>query len=136
MYPSETGSIESMFLSPKQPWISVGFLMPSGGGYPWPCATKHRNHRIPNVQYSLAPQKIARYLSLPETHSSDLKIDPWKRRFLLKSTIFRSFPIKNQWLEDVFPIDIHLFLGDMLVFGRIVPFLAVLKMGVSRIHRP
>ena len=82
---------------------------PSGGGYPWPCATKHRNHRIPNVLYSLAPQKIARYLSLPKTHSSDLKIDPWKRRFLLKSTIFRSFPIKNQWLEDVFPIDIHLF---------------------------
>ena len=27
----------------------------------------------------------------PETNSSPLKIDPWKRRFLLETTIFRSY---------------------------------------------
>ena len=27
--------------------------------------------------------------TLPETNSSSLKIDPWKRRFLLETTIFR-----------------------------------------------
>ena len=29
--------------------------------------------------------------TLPETNSSPLKIDPWKRRFLLESTIFRGY---------------------------------------------
>ena len=30
-------------------------------------------------------------MTLPETNSSPLKIDPWKRRFLLESTIFRGY---------------------------------------------
>ncbi len=29
--------------------------------------------------------------TLPETNSSHLKIDPWKRRFLLETTIFRGY---------------------------------------------
>ena len=29
-------------------------------------------------------------------------------------------PLKNQWLEDVLPIEIVPFLGDMLVFGGVL----------------
>ncbi len=37
--------------------------------------------------------KLSKYLvfTLPETNSSPLKIDPWKRRFLLETTIFRCY---------------------------------------------
>ena len=38
--------------------------------------------------------KICNYIllrTLPETSSSPLKIDPWKRRFLLETTIFRAY---------------------------------------------
>ena len=38
--------------------------------------------------------------TLPETNSSPLKIDPWKRRFLLKTAIFMgyvSFREGNFW---------------------------------------
>ena len=42
------------------------------------------------------------YTTLPETNSSPLKIDPWKRRFLLETTIFRGYV--------------------MLVSGRVLPY--------------
>ena len=33
---------------------------------------------------------VASSFTLTETNSSPLKIDPWKRRFLLETTIFRA----------------------------------------------
>ena len=49
--------------------------------------------------------------TLPETNSSPLKIDPWKRRFLLETTIFRGYVsfrecivcgTLNSWMLAVF----------------------------------
>ena len=44
------------------------------------------------VEYPVSKSKLLKWLyTLPETNSSPLKIDPWKRRFLLETTIFRGY---------------------------------------------
>ena len=48
------------------------------------------------------PAMIQSWLTLPETNSSPLKIDPWKRRFLLETTIFRSYVSFRECKSRVF----------------------------------
>ena len=77
-------------------WESVGFpatpatLLESfqwrfrgcGAVFPW-------NLRTPKMLEKKTPHHF--HLTLPETNSLPLKIDPWKRRFLLETTIFRGY---------------------------------------------
>ena len=58
-------------------------------------------HRFERLKRAVALARLGRSspsakmrtegVTLPETNSSHLKIDPWKRRFLLETTIFRGY---------------------------------------------
>ena len=59
----------------------------------WHCSFLHRNAISDLVKLDLV--KLAEATNedttLPETNSSPLNIDPWKRRFLLETTILRGY---------------------------------------------
>ena len=88
------------------------------------------SHAKIQVLFAVIPKFLPKdvELALPETNSSPLKIDPWKRRFLLETTISRCyvsfrecisstktkfFRNGDAWMRDIEPLAAFVpFLGE------------------------
>ena len=58
-------------------------------------------------------------LTPPKTNSLPLKIDPWKRRFLLETTIFRGYVSFRECKSDAFPSSVSSSLLEKGVFTQV-----------------